>query len=51
MDDLLKEEGFNVFTKVEIKRELPDTTTPNSANNSTLQVELLAEKQTEVSLI
>jgi len=51
MDDLLKEEGFNVFSKVEITREFLETTPSNSANNSTLPDELLAEKQAEVSLV
>jgi nitrous oxidase accessory protein NosD len=51
VDDFLKEEGFNVFSELEITRELPDTTSSSSANNPTLQVELLAEKQAEVSLI
>jgi hypothetical protein len=51
MDDLLKEEGFNVFSELEITREFPEMTSSNSADNSTLPDELLAEKQAEVSLV
>ena len=38
MDDFLKEQGFNVFSEIEITREFPDTSPLRSANNSTLQV-------------
>ncbi|HUS71873.1 MAG TPA: hypothetical protein VMY06_02320 [Sedimentisphaerales bacterium] len=38
--DFLKKEGFNVFSEVEITREFPDTSPLNSANNSTLQVDV-----------
>ena len=38
MDDLLKEEGFNVFSEVEIKREFQAASTSEPASNFTVQV-------------